>query len=1248
MTHPQSARDAEPLAVERLVGGRYLVQEELAAGGMGVVWRALDRSTGAELALKRLSTAGAHAGTALVAFQREYQVLKGISHPRIIRVFDYGVDEVGPYYTMELLGGRDLRVAAPVDWPTACTYLRDVATSLSLLHARKFVHRDISPANVRVTLDGHCKLLDFGALTPFGPSRMIMGTAPMVPPEALSGEPLDQRSDLYALGALAYWTITGRHAYPAKNLNELSRRWQNVPPALISLRPDVPADLDQLVMSLLSADPRARPSSAAEVISRLTSIASLTPEKSEDESSRLASFLTNPRFAGRREELMRIDSAIGVLSSQGTGTALRFEAMPGMGRSRLLDEAGLRAQLAGAIAVRVDASAYGRGSALENLALRLLEAAPLIARQVAGPSYLALRALGAEVAEQLARVGASSTEELSLGANTASVEDWVVAVSRRVPLVLLIDNLERADAPSLALFAALARRAPSLPLALLFAERSSNEAASFGLTTLRAKCESLRMDGLSASETLELARSLFGDEAANVERFAGWLHAQTVGTPLYFLELVRQLVARDLIRLVGGLWVLPQQRPDAALPERLEIALAERVQRLSLDARALCGRLALHRLELSYALCKQLLPERDDAQLEAVLDELGRADVLTRRGEHYAFANAALRDAVAQSMLEYERLDNHRQLGAALSKLHAPGADARMRMEAGWHLIQGGSDTEGADLIMHVTCDSVAARHLIADLYHVGQTVAAALEVYTRQRRSAYERMPLLGTLAYAGFYENPVWGDRYGDQALDVLQDISGLATARRLRRFCGGFFSLMFGLWSAYVRFLLTPKRERPYSFREVIIQLLGTATTVTAVAASSLDAERAQRVAQVIEPFSVLPDRLSPVGIYQFCVGLQQIARERQAEATKTFELLLTRFRNPRYYPTLPPDARLLYTSGLLFAIGAFTIFRANSQAALRIADQLDASGMKMYAMVASQLRYLFHANRGEIEQARKHREQVELHAVQVGSAAQVERWESPALLPLGIYTGDVMGATRAMHRLQMDTSAVYLRPYRRLAEATSLLLSGATNVEHVLQFLQREVMMREPRGFIGWATTNAGIVRGFLQRGQAERAESFCLEALKHVTDVDREYAVLFMDLDLQLCVAQAALGKTEVALTRLDGLLERHASSNHPLVLGLLHETRARIAHAAGRRDAYDFSTRQAERWLRPTNMPQLIAKCERLWELSRMSTGFSMRPDPLDPASAELTSAAGIRTETSFATLNEPNSQISDDPPTSI
>ena len=204
------------------VASRYVVKEELASGGMGVVYRVLDRSTGEERALKRLKREASKQPYLVDAFEREYQVLAGLDHPRIIRVFDYGVDEIGPYYTMELLEGQDFRDAAPLPYREACLYLRDVATSLALLHARRLIHRDLSPANVRMTPDGHCKLIDFGALASFGSSRLVVGTPPAIPPEALKGAPLDQRADLYSLGALAYWMLTERHAYPAAQIEELA------------------------------------------------------------------------------------------------------------------------------------------------------------------------------------------------------------------------------------------------------------------------------------------------------------------------------------------------------------------------------------------------------------------------------------------------------------------------------------------------------------------------------------------------------------------------------------------------------------------------------------------------------------------------------------------------------------------------------------------------------------------------------------------------------------------------------------------------------------------------------------------------------------------------------------------------------------------------------------------------------------------------------------------------------------------
>src|SRR5215813_3241303 len=185
---------------------------------MGAVYRVHDQRDGRELALKRLMLPKGHERTAAELFEREFHTLSELAHPRIIEVYDYGVDAEGAYYTMELLPGQDLRELGKTDWQTACRLLRDVASSLAILHSRKLLHCDVSPRNVRCTADGRAKLLDFGAMAPMGVTRRVLGTPPFIAPEMIQMQALDGRADLYGLGALGYWLLTGRHAYPARTI----------------------------------------------------------------------------------------------------------------------------------------------------------------------------------------------------------------------------------------------------------------------------------------------------------------------------------------------------------------------------------------------------------------------------------------------------------------------------------------------------------------------------------------------------------------------------------------------------------------------------------------------------------------------------------------------------------------------------------------------------------------------------------------------------------------------------------------------------------------------------------------------------------------------------------------------------------------------------------------------------------------------------------------------------------------------
>jgi tRNA A-37 threonylcarbamoyl transferase component Bud32 len=1189
----------------QLVANRYAVEEEIASGGQGVVYRVRDRSTGEERALKRLKSEAASHRYLVEAFEREYQVLAGIDHPRIIRVHDYGVDTVGPYYTMELVTGQDMRQAAPLPYRLACKSLRDVATSLALLHARRFLHRDLSPRNVRLTADGHCKLLDFGALSSFGNVSLVVGTAPAVPPEALGGAPLDQRSDLYALGALAYWTLTGTHAYPARRFEELETIWKTPPAPPSTLAPDLPPALDELVLSLLSLDPRARPASAAEVISRLNTVAELADEDADDVERLAESFLLTPRFIGRADVLERVRQSIDALA-HGTGRALRIEAVAGMGRTRLLEEIGMRALVAGASVVRVDAStARDWNGTARALVLRLLDAQPRVAREHAEAYRAALSVLGAEVEARIAAIGSGRPSAHSTPAPPAegpasratpsgsmNLDGWFVEMSRIKPLVVQIDNVDDADDASLGLLVRLAKAATESPLLLVVTERIRRDPRdTSGLVTLRSQCARLDLEGLSKEETLELCESLFAG-AQNVERFADWLYGRTEGCPLHCIEISRRLLLDHVIRYIDGLWALPAERPTAELPSGLEEAISLRLVLMSESARGLAECLCLQREQPTLAVCRLLVGDGDDMQVLHALDELARNDVLYADQGGYRFSTTAVRDALVAGMDSARREENHGLLGEALAALAGP-ADGVARIEAGYHLIQGADDVRGADMIADVARDSANVRKMIANLHHVARPIEAALQVYKRHRRSIYERVPLLAALAHASYYEDRKWGDRYGDDALDACEDLSGVRTARALRRFLGRWLAMVFGIFLAVIRFYLSPKRDRRYRFKEMIVQLCGAVTTLTGTAALSLDVERATRVTQVLELFSALPNRLAPVGIYQFCLSLREIGRERQAQAYKAFETLLRRFEDPRYYLELPADARILYVTGAHFARGVFATMRANGKAALESADALDASGMKMYAMVASELRFLYHMNRGELAKARPHRELVEMYAADVGSAWQVETWEPAALIPISSKLRDVVALTQIADSLeQMSGRVTSLKLYRRLAHLALLRSRGAfSEVEYAILEL---IGSAEPRSFVGWAQTVAIPARALNETGEHDAAKSMCEDALLHIDDEDRDWVTLFLDLDVEMAIAEAGLGEPDKGLARVDKLLERFRDCGHPLVIGSLHEARARISWKTGQIADYVHSLTIVERWYRGTGTPALIARCERL------------------------------------------------------
>jgi serine/threonine-protein kinase len=274
--------------------GSYQLVQLLGQGGMGEVWQArhelLARNAAIKLIRPELLGAGSASDAQLLLgrFKREAQATASLSSPHTIQIFDYGTTEDGTfYYVMELLTGRDLesliREFGPMSADRAMFLLRQVCHSLADAPARGMVHRDIKPANIydcRMGLEyDFIKVLDFGLVklntrndarrTFMTMNQVMTGTPAYMAPEVILGEAdVDRRADVYALGCVAYYLLTGQLVFEADTPLKMMMQHVNATPLPPSQRTElrVPRELDALVMACLEKDPNRRPQHAEELL----------------------------------------------------------------------------------------------------------------------------------------------------------------------------------------------------------------------------------------------------------------------------------------------------------------------------------------------------------------------------------------------------------------------------------------------------------------------------------------------------------------------------------------------------------------------------------------------------------------------------------------------------------------------------------------------------------------------------------------------------------------------------------------------------------------------------------------------------------------------------------------------------------------------------------------------------------------------------------------------------------------------
>lgn len=1173
------------------VPGRYELEQELARGGMGVVYRARDLSTGRTVALKRSLAEQGRAALIRSMLEREYQTLVTLRHPNIIQVYEFGVDAHGPYYTMELLQGSDLRSKCPLPWRDVCAYMRDIASSLALLHSRRLLHCDVSAANIYLTGEGRAKLLDFGTLASFGRNAIIAGSPAIMAPEVLAREELDQRVDLYALGATAYYALCGRHAFAANSIALLPEAWRKGrPPSPSTYDPSIPRELDELVLALLDHDRASRPSSAAELIDRLGAIAGLVP----DQDPRVQrSYLYSTELVGRDAERKALAEHL-KRASAGRGGGALIEGAPGLGKSFLLEDIAQKARVAGAHVIVVRARAQrgplGVWSALLH-EVRLAQA----------PS---------------ARSAASESQS----------HEPILRFAERKPLVLAIDDLHEADPDSLLRYADLAKAARGRKLLLLGTLDPSDEnTRSPALRLVRERLEAFELRPLDAQATQAFVVGLFGDVAA-APRLSTYLANHGSGNPRVYSEVLEHLIAQGFIRYAEGTWILPDELPSVGqggldLAQLLDQAFQNRFARWGAALRTLAFCLSPHRRVFDLALCRELTEGEVDLRgqdLPRLLVALVREGVLVEDQGSYAFASARTRELLYRQLDEAHRKRLHRRLAEFLAR--RAGDDPKSGFEVGFHFLLAGEDKLAR---AHIN------RNVEASLAHPDMLVESVPDLWAllEQQRAAGARDEdvqfIEGMLVLSGYYLDPTVHDRYAKRVLLQLHRTLGFTLAARLSPWLGRNLALMIGVLFAWLRSLVRPPLlVGGGSFLTSLMIFVGACASWSAGACIRLE----RRVhAQLVEMLDVVRGlgRLNGLRLLRDLIEVGGfVVQGRLVDAQAGLTDQLDRLARVRFFTE---EARQHYEAGLHFFIGRNQLLRLDSTT-LNSAERIDALGATHDRLLSCILRRTYHLYRGDAEAAKREESRFDEMAARFGS-----RWVADVLSVLEFVpyhlSADVLGLKRTLHRVErLVDMAPNLAIYRDVVRA--MYEGHRGRPERALAIYAAIDDQLAPFAAPIWATARGHQAECLNMLGRPAEALAVCEAARAHLRPEDRAYVFAYQQLEREAAVALAALGREGEAMWLMDELIAACAPYDNLLVKGLLHFDRARVACAMRDPQAFAAHAAAATAAFTKSGNPALIARAKRLRDYGRRAglTVTQARPRE-DQAEPRLPSYARTRAE---------------------
>ena len=647
---------------------RYQFVRELGAGAMGQVTLAMDTETGTLVAIKKMHEMVALTGGARM--RREFRSLSQIDHPNVVRVLELGEERGNPFLVMEFIKGQDLSdwLGTNPDFPTITKIFVGIAGALGAVHAQGVIHRDLKPENIRVTTDGQPKLMDFGlaktmegtvALTKVG---AMVGTALYMAPEQCRGAQLDYRADLYALGAVLYWALTGQPPFLGDSIVQvIMQHIQQAPVPPSTRNPNIPESLENICLAMLAKNPAERPSSAEAVrealLRALESPLSQTMQM-QAQSARADALLLSP-LIGRETEL---ETLAGLFETGITGLYTLIGDV-GTGKTRLLRALGERAQVSGARlgigeAIADDPTPFGT---VKRLIENLEKHYRFIFDEVSPTSQNEL----ARIAPQF---GAAPPSDPNIPAEVARLrlfEAFTELLERVSSLtVVAFENLHWADESTLALLAHALRAAPDARVIITYRleDLPEGQQSPKGFPKPR---KTIALSALTDEQMFKLLQALLGGEIEAA--LENELVSHAGGNPWVLEERLKAMLENGAIQRRAQ--VYEWNRSLTGLPESLGELLAHRLAVLDPNVLEFARAASILGRAFWFEDARAMLDWRDDDALDA-LESLSRARLIAEtpgtNGEGFRFTHPMYNELLRQGIMRLKR-----------KRLHAKAATLR-------------------------------------------------------------------------------------------------------------------------------------------------------------------------------------------------------------------------------------------------------------------------------------------------------------------------------------------------------------------------------------------------------------------------------------------------------------------------------------------------------------------------------------------------------------------------------------------